>query len=344
MNTENISEFLLEHAKWILSGIGVPYIEKLFGKKSENDRITINIENLSIGQLFVGLGKEKEIKSQFDELVEFLKNEGRAKIIDKIGADFSKPITDFIDGLESSVELEIEKIVDISRKISELKIIEDEKLPNERTVKDVSNSIQESPKKLKENLFGKLAKEFIKKKNQYLNEIAEKKLEEQNIGGIIFFLQTNIQFNSNEIVTPELLGFERIEDDNALVNLAMSGKIEIQEIKLINGDGNNNHKVFLKIKNLTDNPIICRIPKGQVIENKDFTDESQNLAISEFHDEVYIDDIWEDTLDAYCLNQSKKVPRGQVGNMAIYQVKDKRFSSGDELWEQLQDLSEKVFK
>lgn len=344
MNTDNISEFLLEQAKWILSGIGVPYVEKIFGNKSKNDRITINIENLSIGQLFLGLGKEKEIKNKFDELVEFLQNEGKAKIMDKLGGDFSRPITDFIDGIDNSDDLKIEEIVEISKKISELKIIENEKLSNDLTVKDVSNSIQESPKKLKENLFGKLAKEFIKKKNKYLNEIAEKKLEEKNIGGIIFFLQTNIQFNSNEIVTPELLGFERIEDDNALVNLAMSGKIEIQEVKLINGDGYNNHKVFLKIKNLTDNPIICRIPKGQVVENKDFSDESQNLAISDFHDEIYIDDMWENTLGAYCLNQSKKVPRGQLGNMAIYQVKDKRFSSGDELWGQLQEINEKIFK
>lgn len=344
MNTENISEFLLEQAKWILSGIGVPHVEKLFSKKKNDDRITLNIEKINIGQLVVGLGKETDLKEQFDELVDFLQEKGKKKLIDKIGEEFSKPIIDFIDSLEYSDELEIEKIIEISKKISELKIIENEELSNERTIKDVSNLIQESPKKLKENLFGQLAKELIKKKNEHLNKIDEENLEKKNIGGIIFFLQTNIQFNDSEIVTPELLGFERIEDDNALVNLAMNEEIEIQEVRLINGDGNNNHKVFLRIKNLTDNPLVCKIPKGQVIENKDFSDISQNLAISESHDEIYIDDVWEDTLDAYCLNQSKKVPRGQLGNIAIYQVKDKRFSSGDELWEQIQELSEKVFK
>lgn len=55
----------MEHAKWILSGIGVPFVEKLFGKRSNNDRITINIENLSIGQLFMGLGKFDEIILNF---------------------------------------------------------------------------------------------------------------------------------------------------------------------------------------------------------------------------------------------------------------------------------------
>lgn len=187
MNTEKISEILLEQAKSILSGIGVPFVEKLFEKKSNNDRITINIENLSVGQLVLGLGKEKELKKQFDELVDFLQSQGKEKIIKKIGKDFSKPIINFIDKLENSDELEIEEIVEISKKISELKIIENEKLPNEQTIKDISNLIQESPKKLKENLFGKLAKEFIKRKNKYLNEIAEKNLEEKNIGGIIFF-------------------------------------------------------------------------------------------------------------------------------------------------------------
>jgi hypothetical protein len=188
------------------------------------------------------------------------------------------------------------------------------------------------------------------RKSPDINEILSEGLEEKNIGGASAVAVTNWQFNSDKGIfkQPEELGFQKIANDEALVNRARKNDVVINQIN-IRPLPNRKFGVTIKVTNRTVNHLRCAIPKGQIFEIKDaFMPSTEPPAKTKMYpqglakangdgdnnqDGIYvIPPLDEKTLEiiAYCLNENLAIPHG-IGNIAIYELKDKDFNSPDKL-------------
>lgn len=211
----------------------------------------------------------------------------------------------------------------------------------------VNKEIEKKPAELRPALYE------YRRKSGDIDQILRDGLEEKNIGGAVAVAITNWQFNSTTGIykQPEELGFQKVTNDEALINRALRNEVTINQVK-ISPLPNRKFKVTIQVTNLKPDALRCAIPKGQIFEMKDaatsFVEYSakvhktkmypQGVAKSdqkgENNDEgIYvIPPLDEKTLEfiAYCVNEKLAIPAG-LGNIAIYELKDKNFSSPDEL-------------
>ncbi|MEO0898393.1 MAG: hypothetical protein AAFY71_18420 [Bacteroidota bacterium] len=179
-----------------------------------------------------------------------------------------------------------------------------------------------------------LEEELLISKDETLQEIANENLNSRNLGGIIVVRQTGIELDNTQILDPKHLGFERVEDPDALVNKAKEGIITIKRVELIKNSNRHDHLVELTVKNETSIAQKFILPKGQLVENDDVNRNGQNLAIAE-KQEVILTPLQEQTFPfyAYCANQTLELPHGS-GNLTFYKFEDDTFLDGEKLWNQ----------
>lgn len=177
-----------------------------------------------------------------------------------------------------------------------------------------------------------------------LSKILKYQYESVNIGGAVVLIQTAPDIEKEEIAVL----FEQIADKSALVNLALDDKLKIEEV-ILNTKGkksdNSKFSVSIKIKNLTNQEIEFTIPKGQIFENKDLETIKQNLAATHENTRkipalgtITID------IDALCINKGLAPPDGGLGNITIFELKNKSFINQTELWKWIGEKLEEINK
>jgi len=184
-----------------------------------------------------------------------------------------------------------------------------------------------------------------------IDRILREELEKKNIGGALTVAITNWQFNREQEVfkQPEELGFQRIQDEAALVNRALRGEVRIDKVE-IKPASNRRFNVFISVTNLTPTPLECILPRGQVFELKDYIQQSAgyrhpNSILSSHYQGVsssgggqgggggiIIPPRDTETLNitAFCLNKGLAIPQGP-GNISIYKIKDAAFDTTEAL-------------
>lgn len=176
-----------------------------------------------------------------------------------------------------------------------------------------------------------------------LDKVLKYEYESVNIGGAVVLVQTAPNINKEEIAVL----FDQIEDKSALVNLALERKLRIEEVKLntkSSKSDNPSFSVSLTIKNLTNQEIKFIIPKGQVFENKEQITESQNLtAVREDTIKIPASGTINIEVNALCINKGLAPPSGGLGNVTIFELKNKSFVDQADLWkwigEKLKELT-----
>lgn len=183
-----------------------------------------------------------------------------------------------------------------------------------------------------------------------LSYVLSNRRKSPNIGGLVALLQTNWQFkrknDDEEIVyrEPEELGFRQIFEGDTLVQLAIAGKLGIEDITLNTEDASKNeYYVSFTVINLTSERITAKIPKGQIFENKRENTITQNLVIDNDY-EISINGKSSGRFDipALCLNKSLKPPEGTSGNITIFEVINKNYNSQDELWNLIEFFNKSI--
>lgn len=193
-----------------------------------------------------------------------------------------------------------------------------------------------------------------------IKRILSQGLEAKNIGGAVAVAVTNSQKNiSGGVDSPEQLGFRRIDYDKALVNRALKGDVYIKAVT-VSSAGEHLFKVTVEVKNNTEFPLECVIPKGQLVEIKNAQNESADQVVNAVYnaaglpqtgakadDEkdkggVTVIPPWEPAkikFIAYCANPYLLEPQGPA-NLAIYALEDTSY----ETWKDLRDSRSKKLK
>jgi hypothetical protein len=115
-----------------------------------------------------------------------------------------------------------------------------------------------------------------------------------------------------------------------LVNLALQGTILIHEVRL--STNQSRFEVNLKVENVTDRQVVAEVPKGQVFENKRPKERRQNLAARQLASiNLPPHQVIEIKVDALCINQNWRPPKGSEGNITIFRIKED-FSGQQDLW------------
>lgn len=176
---------------------------------------------------------------------------------------------------------------------------------------------------------------FLLKHSLKLAYIHRLGLNEKNIGGLNVLMETSAHYNKGTIVNPKMLNFSEIEGANALVNLAIEGKVEVLDVFL--GDG---FTVHMTLKNLTAESLDYVIPRGQLFENATFECKYQNLTITQHHQgtlEPY--EIKTSSYEAWCINASYNEPIGNLGRLTIYQsnLMNDHVKFVKELWKEMKE-------
>jgi hypothetical protein len=177
-----------------------------------------------------------------------------------------------------------------------------------------------------------------------LNEIVVKDFESKNIGGINVAIQCNQEQNNSEnpdkytFASPLILGFQKNEKQDTLVNLAKNDIVRISEIVLTShGESNqmSDYKVKFKVKNLTRRKLTFNLPKGQVFENKSLEYTTQNLAVAKNYEfSLNASEEKEFSVFGYCMNRSFGSPENVPANITIYCVRDiDKWHNQDEIWD-----------
>jgi hypothetical protein len=164
--------------------------------------------------------------------------------------------------------------------------------------------------------------------------------EKLNVGGAIAVAVTNWQFNGDKwaFSTPEQLGFSKITEENSLVNCARNKLVKIKAVNLIWHRGEEDRfEVSVEAASLSDSPVRCVIPRGQVFELKGkYLSQKVKNEWSAKHDgpqglmRPERDKDWDIppsgdviTMKAYCFNRGLFQPDGP-GNITIYRLADTR--------------------
>lgn len=162
--------------------------------------------------------------------------------------------------------------------------------------------------------------------------------EEFNIGGASLIVKTLPNATEKEIAVI----FEQIKDTEALVNVALAGKVKIEDVRLITENPQSDDRRFfveIEVGNLTDKDIRIKIPEGQLFENKSLyaNKKLQNLATirediitipasSKLPKPVRI--------EAFCANKGFDPPNNP-GNITIFELRRKLFVDQEDLWDWL---------
>jgi len=182
------------------------------------------------------------------------------------------------------------------------------------------------------------SKEILLKSNKELRDI--NRLLEKRIGGFNVIIESSKEFDDPIILTPELLGYSFIEDNNNLVNMVRKGKIKIDNIKLDSFFNEKEEKklfVELSITNLTNSALSAFVSEGQIFENRKYNFKakpSQNLATSESRTiRLQPNEFTKIELPAFCMNYEYAFPEDKEGNLTFYEMSRKGFRDNQELWE-----------
>ena len=332
-----MSGTILEIVKALFEGAGTHLIEKWFNKPTKEKSIIIN--NIHIGDIVNNYYEKSDLVVKYSLLARWLKKEGNILILEKLGESFSKSIIEFIDKLPSNLN---NLTTDNINKLKDLAILGDNVLENGETVDNMINELILSIEQQKNEHINNIIENQLLLVSSDLKNIKDKKLEQINIGGLIFIVQTNLQYSKEKIFIPESIGFKKITDKEALVNLAINGNIGINKVILKKGNDKNHHKVILSLSNFQNTIIDFVIEKGQVFENKEYEKNTQNLASSDnLRYSLQPNETKDFQFDAYCLNKGMKIPNGGTGNITIYSLLNKTFRDGDELWKNMDLLKSK---
>ena len=176
--------------------------------------------------------------------------------------------------------------------------------------------------------------------------VLKKEYESVNIGGAVVLVQTTPDIPQEEVA----IIFERVEDKEALVNLALNNKVKIQEVRLltINPKPPREFAISMIVKNQTSKELRIKIPKGQVFENKQVTPRRQNLAAAK--EDVIILPVSTDpdapgipiNIVALCINKGFDPPNGSFGNITIFELRNKGFIDQKDLWYWIEEKLEGI--
>ncbi|HXQ34598.1 MAG TPA: hypothetical protein VN843_11355, partial [Anaerolineales bacterium] len=170
-----------------------------------------------------------------------------------------------------------------------------------------------------------------------LDDEMRKKYASANIGGAIVLFQafphvSRDNLESLAISKENLEGlaviFRQVQDVNALVNVALAGKVRIQSVTLTTKDRDPNNPKFavqIVVENPNPKAVEVLIPQGQVFEQKQLV-EKQNLAALRGA-KIRIPPLADRTIEvpAICINRGLNFPRGNLGNITIFELTNNTF-------------------
>lgn len=212
----------------------------------------------------------------------------------------------------------------------------------------VEEAIASKPAQLRQSL-----SEYAES-SEDIRRILSQGLEEINIGGAVAVAVTNLQKNGNRgIDSPAQLGFHRIEEEKALINRALRGEIDIVKVTLGSVE-NHLFEVTIEVKNNTEFPLECVIPKGQLVEIRNARNASGTRILNTGFEASELPQTaaraneetedggrtvvppWEPAkikFTAYCANPDLPRPEGPA-NLTIYALEDTSYRS----WHDLREL------
>ena len=181
-----------------------------------------------------------------------------------------------------------------------------------------------------------VASDFLTKNFLRLSELMKHKMYEKNVGGLIALMETNAQYNDKIAVSPSMIGFSEIPptEESNLVNLAISGKILIKEIR--RGDGLLPYNIRLVLQNPFSNSVQFKISQGQIFENKQYQCNKQNLmSKEEYLGALEGNETKTIELDGCCINYAYGPPHLEPSNITIYQYVLDDYSSIPGIWSKM---------
>ena len=189
-----------------------------------------------------------------------------------------------------------------------------------------------------------------RKRSKDIDELLRGGLEERNIGGAVTVAVTNWQFNGTKRVfkRPEEMGFQKVANDDALVNLARGPDVTIESIRITKVT-DSIFNVTIKAFNNTKDFKKVAIHKGQVFELQDVSAAINNYQsglrrLKKFRQGVATANEGDNggiyglppvdrgtiELTAYCINEDLTPPEGPA-YITIYELENADFDSPDEL-------------
>lgn len=173
-----------------------------------------------------------------------------------------------------------------------------------------------------------------------IQDILDGRYTEAGVGGGVVLAQMKIP------QTKWMSIFVPIVDENSLVNFVLRGDIQIERVILdtlkeeLKGQ---QFAVFIVLNNQSQEEINFNIPKGQVFENKSPEAFSQNLVASNDYKKVMISPNEKKNvqIEAYCLNINLPPPRSNIGNLTIFELRNRNFVNQAQLWKIVEKAAEK---
>lgn len=311
--------------------------------------------DINITNIFVVNVDLDELKHYYSTIYEFHNSKGEEKFKELFGDEdlvkerenYKRKLKSFPPSNEASIEDYIRMANEIYRgefgwsssQVHKGKTL----LLSAKEIKKITNK-STGGKVEKEEDLPEVGRDYLIDRDDDLRYIEEENLESKNIGGIIAVLETGAYWNPNLISTPEMLGFEKIDNEDSITSFLLNKTLSISDVKLIN-DTEQYKAKFTLINNISST-INCIVPKGQIFENKEFKKDTQNLAVEEDeylkiegNDSVPIE------INALCLNQKFAPPNGGLGNITLFKVADSSFVNQKELWKIIEKInSDKKYK
>lgn len=320
--------------------------EQTSGDNSENYQANRDIHVTNIFVLNVDLD---ELKQCYSTIYEFHKFKGEEKFKELFGSedlvkekeDYKRKLNSFPDPDKASIEDFIKMANEIYRgdfgwsssQVYKGKTL----LLSAKEIKKITNKSTAGKVEKAENL-PVIGRNYLVERDDNLRFIEEENLELKNIGGMIAVLETGAYWNPNLISTPEMLGFEKIDDEESITSFLLNNELSISNVRLTSDNGQ--YKAKFTLSNNTGSDISCIVPKGQIFENKEFKKDTQNLASK---DDEYLEIRANRSVDieinALCLNEKFAPPNGGLGNITIFKVADNSFVTQRELWDIIEDIN-----
>ena len=184
--------------------------------------IKLSIDNLIQNGILLS-----QVRDDYSELYEWHTTIGKKLFLEKFpNKEFQWQYLSELESLVPPDEITLEELIEFSKKIYcgtfQWSMMAEH--PNGRLIGQIANSLlkqKEQLRKARDRYFNDLSQQVILKTDPILRRINEEKLESKNIGGIVFITQTNAQYTRDFVADPGMLGFEKTEDERALVNLAL---------------------------------------------------------------------------------------------------------------------------
>jgi hypothetical protein len=240
--------------------------EQTSGDNSKNYQANrdINITNIFI--LNIDLN---ELKHYYSTIYEFHKSKGEEKFKELFGnedlikerEDYKRKLNTFPNPNEALIEDYIRMANEIYRgefgwsssQIYKGKTL----LSSAKEIKKITNK-STAGKVEKEEDLPEVGRKYLIERDDDLRYIEEENLESKNIGGMIAVLETGAYWNSNLITTPDMLGFEKIDDEESITSFLLKDELLISNVRLTNDNGQYKAKFILS--NNTNSVINCIVP------------------------------------------------------------------------------------